>query len=407
MSLNYMRQSPTRTKIASPPKVSPSGQRAARHMLLLCTTASVSSASKDQISQIMAGPLDWSYLLNLSEVNGVAPLISYNLVNDGFANKIPQPYLEELNNIYSVNLYRNIILSHELKKVLAVFSQHGIRAIVLKGTVLAEQLYGNPGLRVVSDMDILVSPVKAALSGSLLSEMGYRQMIPTQAWDHPFHEVPYRKQAQFPFSIELHWNLDDQRLVAVPQQEIWQRAQLLQRQEESTLVLSPEDNLLFLSDHLPKHFTQTLKYLCDIAELIKKSGNTLDWGYITAAAYSWQIEAAVYYSLNRAKDLLEAPVPEGSLKQLKPGAWRWWVLELLVGKEILTTPSKEDKLREETSVLTRSLMMKHFHQTLSVLSRYRSHKISVKRAAWFRTAVWIILVFGVALARNLARFFSR
>lgn len=383
-------------------KSSLSGQRSAKEILLLCTTANISHGKKERISQILAGSVDWRYLLYLAEFHGVAPLIAHNLVANGLASQVPQPCLERLNKIYHSTLYRNVILSGELSKVLSLFSQHDIAAIVLKGTILAEQLYGNPGLRTVSDMDILVQPQQVSLASSLILEMGYKRVAQQVTRNHPFHEE-YYKQVQYPVFIELHWNLDDPKLVAVPQQEIWHRAQLLQIQGGTTMVLSPEDNLLFLSNHLSKHSTNLLRSLNDIAELLKKYHGLLDWDYVLESTHSWGIEAAVYYSLWRAQEIFGAPVPTSVVKVLKPESWRRWLLDFLISQEFFISNTRSPQLRNETCVVVRSLMMRHVHQAALVLARNRGRN---KRAAWLRTATWIVLVFGAALGRNAARFVS-
>jgi hypothetical protein len=365
------------------------GQRAAREIMLLCT--------------ILAGSVVWKYLLELANFHGVTPLIAYNLVASGLDNQVPKPYAERLSRAYNNTLYKNVIFANELTKIMSVFSQHGLAAITLKGTILADQLYENPGLRTVADIDILVRPDELHLADSLLLKMGYKQSASQDEWEHPFHKAPYCKQVQFPLYIELHWDLDDNKLVSVPQQDIWRRAQTLQVQGRTTMVLSPEDTLLFLSNHLTKQEDHLLKTLCDITELLKKYDESLDWDYIVASARSWGIGTAVYYCLRRSKELLGAPVPVTAIGTIKPAAWRRWVFELLLSKESFVSPTKWSKLRSETFVLVRTLMMKYPRQMLAVLSKYRGHE---KRATWLRTAIWITLVFGAALGRNLAEFLS-
>jgi hypothetical protein len=385
----------------APETSSAQARRVAREILQLCTTTSVSAGGKVRLSQILASTVDWKYLISLAEFHGITPLISYNLNSNGISRKIPQPYLYKLNQIYNNTLFKNVILSTELAKVLSVFSQHGIPVIPLKGTVLAELLYGNPGLRTMVDIDILVKPEELPRASSLLVEMGYKQLSEEPAQTHPFHGAPYRKEGKFPFFLELHWDLDDAKLVSIPRQAIWRRVKTLKLPWGSTLVLSPEDNLLYMSIQLSKQVTQ-VKVLCDIAALLNKYDGVLDWGYIIESAHSWQIETVVYYSLKRAQDVLGAPVP-ASLAELKPGAWQWRVIDFLVNEEVFALPIKDQKLRNETSVLVRSLMMKHFDRTLMVLSDHRGPRT---RAAWLRTAIWMMLVFGAALGRNAARIAS-
>ena len=297
-----------------------------------------------------------------------------------------------------------MILSAELTNILSAFSQNGIAAMPLKGTVLAEVLYGNPALRPMVDMDILVHPEEISLAQSLLAKLGYKQVDPWPYWDHPFHEAPYYKKGSFTLFLELHWALDDRKLVAVPEQDIWRRAQPIELQGFSTMTLSPEDNLLFLANHLAKQDIDLLKSLGDIAELIKKYNEALDWDYITESAHSWQIEAAVYYSLRRARDLLGAPVPPAPLKALKPRAWRWWLLDLMVSQETFVSPIRGNKLRSETLALTRSLTMRYPRQMLAVLSKHRGPR---KKAAWLRTAIWVMVAFSANLVRYWARVITR
>ena len=387
-------QLPKKTRIYS------SGRRAAREILLLCTTANLSPERKEQISSLLSGNIDWKYLLDLAEFHGVAPLVAYNFLINGLIKQIPRPYSERLNNIYNNNLYRNVILSAELTNVLSAFSQGGIPVISLKGIALAEMLYENPALRTMSDIDILVQPDDLPQASSVLIEMGYKQMTSPVHQAHPFHGAPYYKQTTFPIFIELHWNLDDPRLVAIPHQEIWRRAQQSKIAGETVLLLSPEDALLFLSNHLFKHDNYLLRSLCDITELLKKYDGIMDWDYILKSAYSWQIETPAYCSLKRAQELLGAPVPESVIATLKPSLFRWRLLNFLIDREIFISTISGYKLRKETSALFRGLLMKHVRQTLVVLSRQHSTE---KRWAWLSTVTWVALVFGAALGRNLFR----
>jgi hypothetical protein len=394
--------SQTQNRPAEQDRSSPSGRRAAREILLLLATASLSPSRKKRISQLLTGNVEWRYLLELAEFHNITPLIAHNLTANGLASNVPQLYIERLSQIYNATLYRNVILSHELRKILSTLSQNGITAIVLKGTILSEQLYGNPGLRTMADIDILVKPKELSLAGSLLVEMGYKQLVTQQEQGHPFHEV-YSKQTQFPFFIELHWNLDDEKLVSVPGQIIWHRAQRLQIQEGSTMVLSPEDNFLFLSNHLSKQDGQLLRSLCDITELLKRYEIALDWDYIIKSAYSWGIEIGAYHSLRKSKELLGAPVPASTIRSLKPKLWRRWALEFLLSREAFVSPIRCNKLRSETLILVRSLMMKCAYRTALVLAEYRGRG---KKGVWLKTEFWIVLVFGAALMRNITRVVS-
>jgi hypothetical protein len=380
-------------------------RRAAREVLLLCTTANISPEGRERLHQILAeGVIDWEYLLNLAEFHNIVPLVAYNLATNSFHSQVPQPYLDRLNQAYNSTLYRNVLLSHELANVLSALKKHDIAAISLKGTVLAEVLYENPALRAIADMDILVHPEDVSQARAVLIDSGYKQATMPATWEHHFHEVPYYKQGTFPFFLELHWNLEDRRFATAPEKEIWRRAQPVELQGITATVLSPEDNFLFLCTHFSKQSSELLKFLGDIAELLKKYKSTLDWDYIITSAHSWQSETAVYYALIRAKDLLGAPVPASVLKTLKPSPWRRWLLSFLVNQEHFFTPISGSKIRDWTSVLAHSLMMKSPRQTLMVLSRQQG---PYKKVAWLRTTFWVGLVLAATFWRNTIRIASK
>ena len=379
------------------------GKRAARKLILLCTTSSMSPERKEQISEILAGTVDWKYMFDLMELHGISSLIAHNLAAEDFASQIRKPYVEKLNQIYNNTLYRNIVVSNELARILSAFNQHNIDVLPLKGTVLAEELYGNPALRTVTDIDILVNQSNLTQARGLLNELGYQQVEMPPMWVHPFHDAPYRKKGKFPSVVELHWDLADRKLVTIAEQDIWRRSQQLKLQGISTRTLSPEDNLLYLSNNLSKQKAQILKSLGDISELLKKYEGGLDWDYVIESAGSWQIESSVYFSLKRVKDLLGISVPESVLSALKPALWRRGAIEFLTSRSGFVSPIRSVKLRNETSAVVHSLMMKHVNQILAALSKHRG---SMRRAAWLRTATWVVLVFGAALVRNAFRLLS-
>ncbi|OGO31814.1 MAG: hypothetical protein A2Z29_08420 [Chloroflexi bacterium RBG_16_56_11] len=387
---------PVKTETAESAATSSCGIRDTRRLLVLCTTATVTPARKKEISGALSGPIDWEYFIGLAGSHGVAPLVSHNLITHGLDGKIPRPYLERMKQIVHGTLYSNVILSNELTRLLAAFGKNNVPAIVLKGTTLAEELYGNLALRTASDMDILVPPENIDTAGSLLQQLGYQQRVSPQDWDHPFHEAPFVRQARRPLMVELHRNLDNENLVVIPRQRIWGRAVTVRIQGAPVTVLSPEDNLLFLADHLSKHSTRLLMLLSDIAELLKKYRETLDWDYVIRSAREWNVAPAAHFALQRAWELLGAPVPAYVFADLKVAAWRRGLFALLMDRRYLVSGMNLTKLRMETATAVRSLMMKTLSQMLLVHSRNRRGK----KMAWLGAVVWLIAVLGAALGRR-------
>jgi hypothetical protein len=384
-------------------KSSLAGRRAAREILLLSTTTTLSYDNMKRLSTVLEGTVDWKYLFNLVEYHRVGPLIAYNLTQNDLSNQVPALYLKRLSQIYTDNVHRNVLLSNELVKILSIFNQNGIDVITLKGSVLGEQLYVNPGLRTTHDIDILVQPDKVPQAGTLLQEMEYSESTLPDEIEHPFHRV-YYKTVGVPFMVELHWDLNDPKLEIVNREELWRRARHYQFQGGTTMVLSPEDMLVYISTRLLTQDGQHFKHLADITELLKKNQDNLDWDYIIDTSHSLGITATTYYTLKWAQELLGAPVPEPTIMAIKPSLLRRCLIGWLVSHKILLSPTGWIKLRSEITTLARSMMMSRIRQTFIVLAKYRG---SDKKAVWLRTLAWIPLVFGAALWLNVGKLFYR
>jgi Uncharacterised nucleotidyltransferase len=99
-------------------------------------------------------------------------------------------------------------IAHELVSlaVLAGLEQAGIRALGLKGSILARQLYDDPGARTVRDIDILVAAGDLNAAIAAVERMGWRhERRPDRASRLPvLHETLWRDEMP---RVELHWRV--------------------------------------------------------------------------------------------------------------------------------------------------------------------------------------------------------
>jgi hypothetical protein len=379
------------------------GKKAAWDILLSYTIADFPPGAEAKLSILSYGSVAWDYLISLAEFHNVAPLIAGKLLNSNVAKSIPSSFKERLERTYHSQLYSSLAISEELRKILAAFNARSIPVIVLKGTLLAEQLYENPGLRTVTDMDILVRPVDVPASDALLRDMGYMQREAPAKWAGHFHGAPYSRRGQLPFFVELHHDLVNHALADISLDDIWRRARPFPQPGVAPLVLSPEDTLIYLSYQFSRYDNQLLKYLCDVSRLMYKYNSMLDWDYIVKSAKGWQIETYVYYTLKKSAELSGTPPPIPVLPSLRPGACRRGLLRFYTRWDLFLLTSRTPKLRTELFVLVQALMMKHPNQMLEILSEYRGDHKSLK---WLRSIIWLLAVSGwVAVFRAVRLIF--
>ena len=155
---------------------------------------------------------DWDGLIKSALKRGVAPLVFWEL-NRACPDAVPPEALSSLEECFRRNLKRNVILASELLHLLGLFHQAGIQVIPFKGPTLAWLAYETPGLRRVTDLDLLLPERDAGRAIELLLASGYRRWL--QSGDLRF----FATSGQVPLirtdglvAVDLHWLLGFRRL---------------------------------------------------------------------------------------------------------------------------------------------------------------------------------------------------
>ena len=290
---------------------------------------------------VLPGP-DWLHVARRAIRLGVAPLLLARIIAADFPPlEIPGEARQLLSECHLRNALRNMRLYARLADVLRAFAHDGIAAIVLKGAFLARNVYADPALRSMGDVDLLVQRSALARSERTLVQMGFAPDT-RPSWAEQTasgHEL-------YPFElddliVEVHWAIeDDESPFAINTEGLWQRARALEISGVPALALAPEDLLLHLCLHASYNhgwlpFGNGLRPFCDIAATIKHYGSGFGWHDFVSRARSWGTGNGVWLSLAVASDLIGAQVPGPVLAQLAPirhgGEWRTLACELAFG----------------------------------------------------------------------------
>jgi hypothetical protein len=252
--------------------------------------AFVISASDPDSKEIDASRVtSWAHVLDLAIHHRVYPRVAQHAL-DSF----PRPEAATLRSRAQKNAQtalRNVARTCEVSSHLAAES---VESIVLKGPILARDLYGDFAMRVSGDIDLLVREsdfVKAALA---LQAAGYRHERPLartaltrlRRWSHDVAFVHPEDGSL----LELHAD------IAQPHygyrfnlSEWWTKKRQVQVGSTSLWVLSGEHGYLLAAAHAAKHRWERLDLICDMAVYRRKP---LDWAAVYAeAAESWMLRA--------------------------------------------------------------------------------------------------------------------
>ena len=267
---------------------------------------------------------DWQRIVELAQKQSVAPMLYARLKERGIA---PSPTAaQQLREIYLANAARNTWLLHEVGNIFRAFQAADIPVIPLKGACLAEAVYGNIALRPMGDVDLLVQPADLAKALAVLRTLGY-------AAEHPF-EVEVERQLNHdmpPLSkrggvtLELHWTIATPRCNARINKndldQLWSRATAAKISNVQVLMLSPTDLLLHLCLHASVHHRFGgigLGRFWDMALVIHRYGDAINWEQFTTCAHLWGITNGVHLALQLTEEWTAAVIPAHVVRALAP-----------------------------------------------------------------------------------------
>jgi hypothetical protein len=240
-----------------------------------------------------------------------------------------EPYIEciatpqewdVLFNARRLTAVHNLRLRHELGRVIEALRQAGIPALALKGVVLAYTTYADPSLRPMTDLDLLVPTGKREKALEILHKVGFeypdgieaihrehfRRLAPAQEFCPPLR---LRGSALL---LEVHSQLEcSEPVVPMPAGEFWSRSVTVDLKGLAVRTLCPEDFLLHLCLHQSRahRFETGLRPLVDLKVLLDSRANW-NWGSIAATSIRCGCPAWMYLTLEAARDLVGASIPD-------------------------------------------------------------------------------------------------
>jgi hypothetical protein len=281
-------------------------------LLLACSRATTDNEQRERIRQLIdAGP-DWELLIMTARRHGLCSLLHRHLCAME-RDHVPSDVIGRLATIAGNYRRRNLVLVTELLRVVAILEKAGIDVIPYKGPALAQYAYRDFSLREFVDLDLLIRPADAIRARRTLIAAG---LPPTNAYSRLAEQLYRYFHCEFTFvllrevTLEINWRPTPAYwLLPRIDDKAWERLEELRLAGAVTARLDPIDQLIVLCVHGCKHVWDTLKWLVDVAELLRCEPE-LDWVSLQTRAHEMGAGIMVEIGLVLAHDLLEAPVPE-------------------------------------------------------------------------------------------------
>lgn len=283
-----------------------------KQLLVCCARTSLTPEGAAKIREILAGPLDWDFLLWEAEENSVSPLLERHL-SAVAPSAAPAAAQEQLKKTCRANTVRCLYLTAELINILRLFQAQSIPTIPYKGPVLAAQAYGDVALREFEDLDIILRQSDVPKAHEIVVSLGYKPkfdwiLSPGAAASLVPGEYNYRDESRRAM-VELHTEITLRHFPIKPDLDAFIRNLAPVRlSDRDILTFTAEDLLPMLCIHGSKDFWERLSWIADVGELVR-SHPALDWDRVARFAQPLNATRMLNLGLALAVRVLGASLP--------------------------------------------------------------------------------------------------
>jgi len=238
-------------------------------LLQLCCRKKFDPQREARMEALLQAVPDWEPLLRLARHHGMLPLLHHRLETQGWRG-VPADRAASLKAAYRAHLIRNLEMAKQLFLLLDLLARHSLRALPVKGPVLAAQAHGDIGLRAFADLDLLVAPEDFWECHCLLRDAGFTpgiELDPRAARLYAAQETSmgfYNRGKNL--TVELHWNF----LPCCFGQRydfdaLWDGRRSVRLERRAVAALSDSDTMRYLLLHGFKHGWDRLCLVSDAA----------------------------------------------------------------------------------------------------------------------------------------------
>jgi len=179
-------------------------------------------------------PADWDAFLDLARSHGLSPLVYHNMGKTKLWDKsnCPKEIRESLKMDFIYNFRRTELQRRELINITKALAAASIPVIPYKGCFLSQLIYGDPYLRMSSDIDIIIPRKDTKKAWKIMTEkMEYKGVIPSNGFvdvnkTNEYHFVVKKHPTannQPLHLLEVHWELvRSYNPIKIPIKKVWE-----------------------------------------------------------------------------------------------------------------------------------------------------------------------------------------
>lgn len=259
---------------------------------------------------------DWELVSTIAIGRGIGPLVSKKIKLLKEKNQPPAKVRHQLEQSYLLTMGRTLFLQNAYGKIADIFNANTLPFIALKGIYVAEWLYNDPGLRQLSDIDLLIQDKDAPHCISLLESLGYSTHFEGQSdfVKRKMEIIHYPPMHLNGVSIELHIKLHrNTEKYKMDVNELWSKSEKTQLYNRPVTILNFYDFFIFTCLHLDRHFKQgkiQFSGFNDISNIIDLHRTSFNWTELSIRCKTFNCEYEVYNKILLVNKYMDIEIPK-------------------------------------------------------------------------------------------------
>lgn len=180
---------------------------AERRLALIAAATSVRREERRGAARRCATEIDWRHFTETLRRRRLLPLLGPPIA-DLSGEAAGEGFLEAVEQSLEAGRRQAALLQLTSLRAIGTLAAAGIRAAQLKGPGLGEAIYGDPGRRLSSDVDLLVPVEQLEDAAAAVQELGYAAPADPRGDDGlpQLHLALEHEKGELP-PIELHWRI--------------------------------------------------------------------------------------------------------------------------------------------------------------------------------------------------------
>lgn len=236
--------------------------------------------------------------------------------------KVSDSEIGRLGGIYRYHWVSNHLLISELHTTLSALREAAVEVILLKGAALINRYYLDPGIRPMSDLDIMVRPQDLHKTSEMLMRQGWTPRINRNldraCSDRLVHAIDFvRLRNGRLIELDVHWTpLHRAKWVGV-EETFWQHSLPVKVKDVNCRVLDPTHQLLHICLHGGSwNAMPPFRWIVDAHWILKQDGTQIDWHRLLDQARLYNGSMMLKTGLNYLHGTLGLPIPQDIIDRL-------------------------------------------------------------------------------------------